>query len=273
MSSADINPEWQLVAIGRGSFATVSILLGRPVAFKHVIVSEHAPQLKAEFKAICSVYNFCNTDSFFAISRPLAHYDPGISASFVSQAGSPPSTATGRSRVPRPMVSEADFKALKLESAAYAMDHVLPIPLSTAQRIRDLFYPPGQEAAKVPSLCRLYFGKVIETTPIAGRPSRFFNSTNFPLDIPRYTQLQEAYGGDLPSVGEIAQGMGEMLGRFHWRSGYDGRDVEFVIGGEGFSGIAMNVIDFNQVRPNSNHFSNSNSITLPQDAPMVEDEG
>jgi hypothetical protein len=51
----------------------------------------------------------------------------------------------------------------------------------------------------------------------------FFNSANFTLDVPRYTQIQETYGDDLPSVGEIAQGMGEMLGRFHWRSGYDGR--------------------------------------------------
>ena len=177
MSSADINPEWKLVAIGRGSFATVSVLLGRPVAFKHVIVSSHAPQLKAEFEAICSVYDFCNTDSLFAIPRPFAHYDPGVgSASFVYHASS---LSTGRSRAPRPMVSEPDFKALNLETAAYAMDQVLPIPLSAAQTIRRLFYPPGQEAARVPSLCRLYFGKVIQPTAIAGRPNRFSTPQNF----------------------------------------------------------------------------------------------
>jgi len=42
--------------------------------------------------------------------------------------------------------------------------------------------------------------------------------------------------------------MGEMLGRLHWRAGYDGRDVEFVMGGASFSGVAMYIIDFNQMR-------------------------
>ena len=46
---------------------------------------------------------------------------------------------------------------------------------------------------------------------------------------------------------EIAEGMGEMLGHLHWRGGYDGRDIEFIMGGRGFSGVAMYVIDFNQV--------------------------
>jgi hypothetical protein len=46
---------------------------------------------------------------------------------------------------------------------------------------------------------------------------------------------------------EIVFGMGEMLGHFHWRAGYDARDVEFVMGGASFSGVALFVIDFNQV--------------------------
>src|SRR5258708_4304446 len=52
--------------------ATIPILLGRPVAFTY-----GCPQIKAEFEAICSIYDFCNTDSLFAIPRPLAYYDPG----------------------------------------------------------------------------------------------------------------------------------------------------------------------------------------------------
>ena len=52
---------------------------------------------------------------------------------------------------------------------------------------------------------------------------------------------------DHPTVDDIAYGMGEMLGRLHWCGGYDGRDVEFVMGGASFSGVAMQVIDFNQV--------------------------
>ncbi|KAF8223692.1 hypothetical protein L208DRAFT_1445244 [Tricholoma matsutake] len=242
MSSQDINPEWKLVPIGRGSFATVSILSGRPVAFKHVIFTSRTPELKTEFETLRALYDFCNTDSFFAIPRPLAYYDPELSSSFVSPEGSP--VSKGRSRARRPLVTEVDFKALKLDSAAYAMDQVLPLPLSTALKIRMLFYPPGAGDAAIPSLCRLYFGKALDA-----RPSRFFNSANFPLDVSRYRQLLDtAKGDDYPSLDEIATGMGEILGRLHWRSGYDGRDIEFVMGGASFSGVVMNVIDFNQMR-------------------------
>lgn len=71
-----------------------------------------------------------------------------------------------------------------------------------------------------------------------------------PLDVSRYRKLLEAVvEGDriYPSVEDIAYGMGEMLGRLHWRAGYDGRDIEFVMGGASFSGVAMYIIDFNQV--------------------------
>lgn len=124
MSSQDINPEWKLVSIGRGSFATVSILSGRPVAFKHPIFSDRTPELKAEFEALRCLYDFCNTDAFFAILRPLAYYDPAVSTSFVSPDSSP--ISKGQSRARRPLVAEEDFRALKLNSAAYAMDQVLP---------------------------------------------------------------------------------------------------------------------------------------------------
>lgn len=101
-----------------------------------------------------------------------------------------------------------------------------------------------------PTLCRLYFGKVIKELGPGGRPNRFFNSANFPLDVSRYGKLLEvAVEGDCvyPSVEDVAYGMGEMLGRLHWHAGYDGRDVEFVMGGASFSGVAMYIIDFNQV--------------------------
>ncbi|KAF8325491.1 hypothetical protein F5887DRAFT_1019271 [Amanita rubescens] len=235
-SSSDINPEWKLITIGRGSFALVSILSGRPVAFKHVIFPSRTPELKAEFETLCSLHNSFNTDSFFEIPH------------FVSPNRFPKSK--GRRPARRPLVAEKDFKALNLDNAAYAMDQVLPLPISTALIIRKLFYPPGQEMAPPPSLCRLYFGKVIETKALtSGRPSRFFNSANFPLDVSRYSQMTEvAHVDDYPNVDEIAHGMGEMLGLLHWRAGYDGRDIEFIMGGASFSGIAMNVIDFNQMR-------------------------
>jgi hypothetical protein len=198
-------------------------------------------ELKTEFETLRALYDCCNTDSF-AIPHPLAYYDPELSSSFVSPEGSP--VSKGRSRARRPLVTEDDFKALKLDSAAYAMDQVLPLPLSTGLKIRTLFYPPGAGDAAIPSLCRLYFGKALDA-----RPSRFFNSANFPLDVSRYRQLLDAAkGDDYPSLDEVATDMGEMLGRLHWCSGFDGCDIEFVMGGASFSGVVMNVIDFNQVR-------------------------
>jgi hypothetical protein len=74
-----------------------------------------------------------------------------------------------------------------------------------------------------PTLCRLYFGK--EFGIFGSRPNRFFNSANFPLDVSRYRELLKVTLADdcvYPSVEDITFGMGEMLGRLHWRAGYDG---------------------------------------------------
>jgi hypothetical protein len=58
---------------------------------------------------------------------------------FLSAGGSPSSKSRRQ-----PLVSESgDFKLLELDNAAYAMDQVLPLPLSTAKTIRTLFYPPN----------------------------------------------------------------------------------------------------------------------------------
>ena len=93
MSLSNINPEWRLVPIGRGSFATVSILSGRSVAFKRVIVRERSVELKpSSIEALRTLYDFCGADSFFGIPRPLAFYDPHKPTSFLSMGGSPPSS-------------------------------------------------------------------------------------------------------------------------------------------------------------------------------------
>ena len=243
-----VSPEWRLVTIGRGSFASVSVLTGRPVAFKHVILPERSQELRGEFDILRSIYDSCDTDSFFAIPRPFAFYDPSVPASVVAPPRCPHST--GRRQHLRPRVTEGDFKMLNLDTAAYAMDHVPPLPLVVADTIKKLFYPPNSSAARPPSLCRIYFGKVISEVGKDGRPNRFFNSANFPLDVNRYRMIKESDHADecgYPDVQEIVFGMGEMLGRFHWRAGYDARDVEFVMGGASFSGVTLFVIDFNQV--------------------------
>ena len=150
---------------------------------------ERSVELKTEFEVLRSLYGFCNTESFFGIPRTLAFYDPHKSTSFISGGGSPPSES--RRRPPRSLVSEGDFKLLELDTAAYAMDQVLPLPLLTAKTIRTTFYPPNMPNASDPTLCRLYFGKVIKELGPGGRPNRFFNSANFSLDVSRYRKLLE----------------------------------------------------------------------------------
>jgi hypothetical protein len=247
MNTTDaVNPSWNVVTIGRGSFASVSILTGRPVAFKQVLFPERTLELKAEFESICKLYDLCGSDSFFAIPRPFAFFDPLLPNTCISSTVSP--LWQGRRRAARPLVSHGDFKALGLSNAAYAMDQVLPLPLSTAQLVRKLFYPPGQEEATLPTLCRFYFGRILDVPTTDGRPTRFFNSANFPLDAARYLRLVATGNAeDYDKIEDIVYGMGEMLGRVHWFGGYDGRDIEFVMGGASFSGVSMNLIDFNQV--------------------------
>jgi len=103
-----------------------------------------------------------------------------------------------------------DFPALKstkvislleLDTAAYAM---------AAKTICTLFYSPNMPDALDPTLCRLYFGKVIKELGPGGRPNHFFNS-KLPLDVSRYRKLLEvAVEGDCvyPSVEDIVYGMG-----------------------------------------------------------------
>ncbi|KAF8621384.1 hypothetical protein AX15_007841 [Amanita polypyramis BW_CC] len=245
--ATDVNPEWNLVTVGRGSFASVSVLSGRPVAFKHVIVPQRSQELLREFETLRCIHELCNTNSFFVIPRPLAFYDPNDPRRFQALSGS--SDSRYRQGSGRPFIRQEDFRLVGLETAAYAMDHVQPLPLTFGRIVRTLFYPKHADNAPNPSLCRIYFGKVIQEVGRSGRPNRFFNSANFPLDVARYRRvLGSDRAIEYPSVERIAFGMGEMLGRLHWHAGCDGRDIEFVIGGMGFSDISFNVIDFNQVR-------------------------
>jgi hypothetical protein len=149
---------WRLVTIGRGSFASVHVLSGRPIAFKVVLTPERADELHHEYNCLQQIYELCSQDSFFAIPRPLAHYDPNVPTSFSSISRPPP--FTGRRRPARPVVERSDYETLGFTIASYAMDQVLPIPPVIALCVRQ-FYPPDSDEAPHPSLCRLYFGKEI----------------------------------------------------------------------------------------------------------------
>jgi len=130
--TTDISPQWSVVTIGRGSFASV---LFSPVTLSRSSMS-FCHELQREFDALRSIYN---TDSIFAIPKPIAFYHPGVPASFVAPVRPP----KNHRRPHRPCVNEGDFKILNLGTAAYAMDHVSPLPLVVADTIRKLFYPPS----------------------------------------------------------------------------------------------------------------------------------
>ncbi|KAI0718576.1 hypothetical protein C8T65DRAFT_706758 [Cerioporus squamosus] len=116
----------------------------------------------------------------------------------------------------------------------------------SALREKTLVTIPTHHAASSssgPNLCRLYFGKKYGSSR-----SRFANTHNFPLDCARYEALTAAYPDFQVSPEAIARGIGETLGHIHLCAGYDGRDIEFVLGGDGGGGFSFWVIDFNQMR-------------------------
>ncbi|KAK0496408.1 hypothetical protein EDD18DRAFT_205980 [Armillaria luteobubalina] len=235
--------------IGRGSFADVYVLVASRVAFKQVQFESNVPQLSAEFEALKHVYATCTSDSFFRLPRPLAYSDPHDAGAFRGTAPSSESrpTQTGliaRIRLARPLVAPGEFAAF--QRPAYAMDRVQALPTQVAKSIREQFYP-ASAPDRGPSLFRLYFGKDYTNA----RQSRFINTSVFFLDVARYNQVAnypEGIADWLPNAQVVAEAMGNMLGRIHFHGGYDGRDIEFVLGGNGYSGFEFYVIDFNQMR-------------------------
>ena len=94
-------------------------------------------------------------------------------------------------------------------------------------------------------LLRVYLGRRRRNS---GRPNRFFSLKDFPLCL---DQIEEI-GLDM---GDFVKGMAGMLTALHWGIGVDGRDVEFVLGGERGDGNVQGeavarlwLLDFNQCR-------------------------
>jgi hypothetical protein len=85
--------------------------------------------------------------------------------------------------------------------------------LWSSQTVKKLFYPTNSSTARSPSLCRVYFGKVVSEVDKGGRPNGIFNSANFHLDVDGYQMIKR-----------LSFGMGEMLGHLHWRAGYGAHD-------------------------------------------------
>lgn len=112
----------------------------------------------------------------------------------------------------------------------------MPPPL--AKRIRQLCFPDAFKHDVRPFLGRVYFGQRRAST------SRFFNPLNFAIT----PACLEALG--LPCEG-LAASMGTALARIHFVAAFDGRDVEFILGGALHHANvepSFFVIDFNQMR-------------------------
>lgn len=133
------------------------------------------------------------------------------------------------------------WRLVLLSRATYAMERVLSLPPNLTRILRNAYFPQAY-ISPGPKICRLYLGKSYPSTP-----GRFFNSENFPLDVARYTHLRDSSDVEFPELSEVAEGIGEMLGRFHFIGGYNARDVEFVLGGNVYTGFSFYLIDFNQV--------------------------
>ncbi|KAL7278751.1 hypothetical protein ACG7TL_007756 [Trametes sanguinea] len=224
------------VRIGAGSFATIYAVPGRSIVLKVAHSQDHAAQVKAEYENLHSIYTRCNSDSLFAIPRALAFYDPQVQELLFY----PPSPGRGRSRQPRKPFSPSFFSKVP-PRPCYVMDRVAPLQPDVAEFIHSSMYPSAASDAPDPLICRLYFGEQL-------RPSASVNPNNFPIDVARYQLLAQQLPNDIPSIEDVAAGMGEMLSRIHWNAGYDARDVEFVMAGAPDSAITrFYILGFNQV--------------------------
>ena len=237
----DAIDEPSLVKIGAGGFATVYVVRGGPIAYKQVahVSDAQAQILRHEYDILQEVYLRCNTDSFFAIPRAFAYNDPDQnSGGFVSSL--PSLSSSARRHLAHPIVTLNIMTPFP--RATYAMDRVHALPYDAGMIISKKYLPESLRRNTV-SLCRLYFGKNYTNGP----PSRFFNTSNFPLDEQRYVNLFESFPELLDPVNVVASEMGEMLSRLHFKACVDARDVEFVLGGDGGGGFTYFVIDYNQV--------------------------
>ncbi|KAJ7270873.1 hypothetical protein C8J57DRAFT_1716111 [Mycena rebaudengoi] len=220
--------------VGAGSFATVSTTRYGRVAYKEVHTAANTAELKNEYELHTRLYRTCNGNSFFSIPRVFAYCEPQNDAEALFISSGPGLHG------PRPRLRPGDFKNY-FQCATYGMDLISPLPNASGAHLKAAYFPTAKTEG--PSLCRLYFGKSFDGQ--TARP-RFFNT--FPLDEARYENLRGAVA-DLHTLSEVAQGMGEMLARLHFRGLVDARDIEFVLGGDGYGDHTFYIIDFDQVRP------------------------
>mmetsp|Transcript_28792 Transcript_28792/g.63441 ORF Transcript_28792/g.63441 Transcript_28792/m.63441 type:complete len:374 (+) Transcript_28792:195-1316(+) len=209
--------------LGAGSFATVLVQEGRDsIVVKQVKNPSDAPLLSKEHADLEQLWRMCSMNGPQLFQLPRAHGYYSDYCSFAKEIGIPQTEDLGL-----------------LPHALYVMQRIWPVPFSLTTKIRDEFFPEEYHGQSThPFLARLYFG----------RPVKYFNSENFPLDAERIEKLQ------LPAAA-IADGMGRTLALINFFAGKDGRGIEFVLCGNPDNPLSKDpsfaCIDFNQIRPHN----------------------
>ena len=213
--------------LGAGSFATVYACTAWPtIAVKQVADLARTPELEREYATLSAL-----------------------------TAAWPSSSSGGQLdfHVPRCLDLYPDFAAFAAANdirhdgasanlglgALYTMERVSTVPPPLAKLIRQYYFPEAFKDDSTPFIGRVYFGRRRAPTT-----SRFFNPLNFALTPPCLAALGL-------SCEVLAASMGTALARIHFVAGFDGRDVEFILGGATHHANvepAFFVIDFNQMR-------------------------
>lgn len=132
----------------------------------------------------------------------------------------------------------------------FSFDVIPSVPPQLAEAYKRLFIAPeAQATCRRVHLLRLYLGR--EDLPKQTSAFHPGLSADLPLNH-RYETLRATLGSStpMPSLVEVARGMGRLLARMHWAVGINGRDVELVLGSVSCNGLALPqcyVLDFNQV--------------------------
>ncbi|EFJ13268.1 hypothetical protein SELMODRAFT_424621 [Selaginella moellendorffii] len=216
----------EIVRLGAGSFATVYVWQSRNnVAIKCLADASRFPELLDEFENHQKISKACQgaENLLFLVPKPVEFF---------------PSLASLAECL------RMDLSLLPNIPAAYTMQRVWPVPPALADSIRAKFFPALHSRYSKPFVARIYLGAKRQHLA-----SRFFNASNFPLDANRCKEL------GLP-IESLAQEMGRLLARIHHLAGLDGRDIEFVVGGDElrtFSDPGFACFDFNQCKPHNNN--------------------
>ncbi|XP_024519391.1 uncharacterized protein LOC112342192 [Selaginella moellendorffii] len=215
----------EVVRLGAGSFATVYVWQSRNnLAIKCLADVSRIPDLLEEFENHRKVSRACEcAGNLFLVPKAMEFF---------------PSLASLGERL------RMDSSLLPNIPAAYTMQRVWPVPPALADSIRAKFFPSLHSDYSKPFIARIYLGAKPQRMV-----SRFFNANNFPLDANRCKEL------GLP-VESLAQDMGRLLARIHHLAGLDGRDIEFVVGGDelrSFSEPGFSCFDFNQCKPHNDN--------------------